>query len=370
MHACVARPVRKDEIAREKDAQDAEAKEWDNLKKMGFWDPTQVREFNEVARTARRNNTKVHLGRIFGLMVEKGSELLKGDPRRRYKYRVVFQGNNVVDQHWETAIFQDLGSSPASMEAGKMADAYGSFPGHNLQQADAEQAYIQANLEGEETWVELPEAAWRHSEHEHLFLTPEGKPKYTRPSVRLRKALYGHPDAGTCWERYCDRCVLSQGFEPIPDWPSCYFHPKYKLFLMVYVDDFKLAGPEEHLEKGWDLIRRSGLIIEKPTGPGLFLGCVHERFERKVNGRTVRGFSYNMGSYLRDTVLKYCEMVQKLTGTPVNLGTKKQAPTPFLPEDQKSAPAGRPLSESKACACPSLHAFLPCLVQGRPRTQR
>ena len=107
------------------------------------------------------------------------------------------------------------------MEAGKMADAYGSFPGHDMQQADAEQAYIQAYLEGEETWVELPEAAWRGTEFEHKFLTPEGKLKFKRPSVKLLKALYGHPDAGTCWERHCDRCLQSQGFEPIADWPSC-----------------------------------------------------------------------------------------------------------------------------------------------------
>ena len=153
MHARVARPVRKDEIAREKEAQLAERKEWDNLRSKDVWDPETVREFNEVAQTARRNNAKVHLGRIFGLMVEKGSELPRGDPRRKYTYRVVFQGNNVVDQHWETAIFQDLGSSPASIEAGKIADAYGSFPGHDMQQADAEQAYVQAWLEGEETWV-------------------------------------------------------------------------------------------------------------------------------------------------------------------------------------------------------------------------
>ena len=31
-----------------------------------------------------------------------------------------------------------------------MADAYGCLPDHDLQQADAEQAYIQATLEGEE----------------------------------------------------------------------------------------------------------------------------------------------------------------------------------------------------------------------------
>ena len=42
----------------------------------------------------------------------------------------------MIDANWDHAIFQDLGSSPASMEAGKMADAYGSLSGHEVEQAD------------------------------------------------------------------------------------------------------------------------------------------------------------------------------------------------------------------------------------------
>ena len=60
----------------------------------------------------------------------------------------MFQGNNVKDEHGNWAIFADLGSSPASMEAARAADAYGLFPGHAIQQSDAEQAYTQAWLRG------------------------------------------------------------------------------------------------------------------------------------------------------------------------------------------------------------------------------
>ena len=64
--------------------------------------------------------------------------------------------------------------------------------------ADAVQAYIQATLRGTPCWIELP---------------PEAVPsecnwvKYRRPVVPLRKALYGHPDAGTFWEQHCDESV-------------------------------------------------------------------------------------------------------------------------------------------------------------------
>ena len=66
-------------------------------------------------------------------------------------------------QNWEAAIFQNLGSSPANMEAGKAVDCFGCVAGHAIEQADAEQAYIQADIEGTPTWVALPSEAWPDS---------------------------------------------------------------------------------------------------------------------------------------------------------------------------------------------------------------
>ena len=38
---------------------------------------------------------------------------------------------------------------------------------------------------------------------------------FHRPVVRLIRALYGHPDAGTCWEENCDRIMKEKGFVAI-----------------------------------------------------------------------------------------------------------------------------------------------------------
>ena len=149
-----------------------------------MWDESTVREWGAVSREARKRKEKdpnytIHMGRLFGLCVQKGAELPDGDKRKKFKYRVVFQGNQVVTQNWEVALFQDLGSSPATMEAGKYVDAYGCAPGHSCEQADAEQAYVQAELQGVETWVALPKEAWPKSWH---------KKGYDRPVVKLKKA--------------------------------------------------------------------------------------------------------------------------------------------------------------------------------------
>ena len=70
-----------------------------------------------------------------------------------------------------------------------------------------------------ETWVALPEEAWPE----------EWKSKYHCPTVRLQKALYGHPDSRSDWDQHCDKALREVGFTPITDWPSRYFHPTLNL---------------------------------------------------------------------------------------------------------------------------------------------
>ena len=107
----------------------------------GVWEESVVRPWKEVRAEAKRQNRSVNVGLVFGIVVEKNYELPDTDPRRKFKGRAVFQGNNVKDQDNNWAIFAELGSNPATMDAARAADAYGLFPGHCVQQSDAEQAY-------------------------------------------------------------------------------------------------------------------------------------------------------------------------------------------------------------------------------------
>ena len=89
-----------------------------------------------------------------------------------------------------------------------------------------------------------------------MYIPPEGRPEgwsdggFRTPVVRLRKAIYGHPNSGSYWEEHCNKFLLEAGFKPIEAWPSCFWHEKLKLMLSVYVDDFKLSGPKESLKRG------------------------------------------------------------------------------------------------------------------------
>ena len=157
---------------------------------------------------------RTHVGSIFGIMVENGSEFLDGDEREKMKYRAVLQGNDVVNEIWETAICQDLGSAPAPMEAGKMFVAYVCLTGNSQQQADVEQAYVQIEFEGGEVWACLPEGAWPEP-----WKNKGGIWMYTRPTVRFGQVFHGHPDAGFFLGERCDKRLKTR-FCADRSWPT------------------------------------------------------------------------------------------------------------------------------------------------------
>ena len=193
--AGVARPVSRKEMQSNPLAMKAVQAEWDTLRNKQVWDEPVVKLWSQVCEEAREKGTYIHIGRIFGIRVEKSSGLPVSDPRRKFKYRAVFAGNNVTHQKWEFAMFQDLGSSPANTQAGKAVDCYACLPGHTCEQSDGEQAYVQAELGGVETWAALSVEAWPKG-----WYTRDGKPNCNQPVVRVLKAPYGHPDSGTYWE--------------------------------------------------------------------------------------------------------------------------------------------------------------------------
>ena len=195
MNTCMLRyrPVNAAEIRVNPEAQKSLDVEWEKLSMKKAWDLKGIRECDHVSSEAKKSGEKAHVGRVFEVCVEKGSELPKGHKLRKFKGRTVFQGNDVKDENSEAALFAELGSSPATMEAGKVVDAYGAQPGYKTEQADGKQAYTQSLMRGTKTWVRLPKTRWPKS----------WIGKYKDPVVPLRLALYGHPDSGGLWEIDC-----------------------------------------------------------------------------------------------------------------------------------------------------------------------
>ena len=57
-------------------------------------------------------------------------------------------------------------------------------------------------------------------------------------------------------------------------WQSVFFHDQLRLLLVIYVDDFKLAGPKEALAQGWKTMS-SRMEIGVPEPFDRYFGCLH-----------------------------------------------------------------------------------------------
>ena len=155
----------------------------------------------------------------------------------------------------------------------------------------------------------------------------------------LKKALYGHPDAGGHWEKHAEDKLKSVGFTPVPSWPSCFYHKRLKLSLAMYVDDFKLSGPSRAaVTEGWKLIKQH-INIDPPHPVDKFIGCDHQVTDEHINGKKVRMLTYDMTDFIDQCVSRYCEL------TKTDRKSLKRVPTPFLDiEDEEDSTEGGELS--------------------------
>ena len=88
------------------------------------------------------------------------------------------------------------------------------------------------------------------------------------------------------WEAKCHKKVVSEGFELIGDpgeWRSCYVHKRLGVMLVIYVDDFKMGGPEGNCHTCWSALRSGddAIQMDDPTTIKAYLGCTHRTYPLK-----------------------------------------------------------------------------------------
>lgn len=155
--------------------------------------------------------------------------------------------------------------------------------------------------------------------------------------------LYGIKGAGDIWQEVGEKRIFCVGWEPVSheDWKDVCFHPKYKAYLEVYVDDFKMAAPEKHIHMLWSQLREL-IVLDAVERDARFLGGDtkwfestagemkemlewHPSYDRRphltkddINGeisewtidptRKVRGKVYDLQSFVDSCVGNYCEL--------------------------------------------------------------
>ena len=103
INTLVARPVNRKEIRSNTTAQEALDIAWNKLVKKTAWLYDTVAEWKTVSHKARKTGKKVHVGKVFEICVEKGSELPESRKLRKFKGRTVFQGSNVRYENSDAA---------------------------------------------------------------------------------------------------------------------------------------------------------------------------------------------------------------------------------------------------------------------------
>ena len=126
------------------------------------------------------------------------------------------------------------------------------------------------------------------------------------------------------------------------------------LFLIIYVDDFKLSGPADKLDRGWKLIEK-GLNIDPPNDINgqTYLGCRQERMKVDLPGGGKATVDIkNMEEFMRSCVQLYLDLAPG--------ATLRTVATPFLAEDQRDSPARGPAGTGPVEECPwCCHTFTP-----------
>ncbi|WP_288992781.1 hypothetical protein, partial [uncultured Marinobacter sp.] len=335
--------------------QEAQKSEKDKLESQDTWDYGTVREWSHIRRDPTLPEATV--ARLFVIMGRKGDEMDGADGRAaeiKYKARGVLAGNSIQSKGTPAhELFTEVAQTPASLVSARAALAAGALKGHRGTVRDATTAYLQASLKthypsGEAMptqWVRLPRTWWPKDWFEKDGVSS----KYYDPVVRLKKALYGHPESEAIWDEHLGSRLRKEGWLPVLNQPGCWHHSATSSSLVVYVDDLLMISAPEHEEALWAGIEKH-INFSEPAEPiDRYLGAhyVMEKFKDE-HGKECMSFSFEMSDFCSSACRAYEADVQKIIGA-AHLKLHK-ADTPYAAEDTAGSTDEPPGVLSGVCA--------------------
>ena len=146
----------------------------------------------------------------------------------KYKARWVCQGFRQVPG----IDYFEISSPVAKLSTARTLLAVSAKLGWDIQQLDINNAFLLGELE-EEIYVEQPEGYEVKDRRTHVCL--------------LKKSLYGLKQAPLVWYKTVSKCLDEIGFTLSISDPSTFYvkNKSDKVFAVIYVDDFLLAGPSK-----------------------------------------------------------------------------------------------------------------------------
>ena len=290
--------------ARTPQANAARDKELDGHRKRGTWDLEAVGEYYNLMNDPKGEEAMA--GRGFGILGLKNAELTPAE--MIWKYRAVFQGSDIRTKPESSAVelFQDISNALASSTAVRTLLAIAVLLGFEVTVRDALQAYLQARMDGNDrtqTWIELPKEWWP----DEWFYdgAKRQQPKFKRPAVLQRSALYGHPESGPVWDNVLSTALVAANWTKVPEWPWIWRHAGWSL-LFAYVDELFLACKRGMAAIHWKALDKAIEFKDAPEPIGQFIGAQYKLDEYDIKNRNAtRGLSIDMCGYMRKMTEKF-----------------------------------------------------------------
>ena len=174
-------------------------KELGNLRAIPTWDEANPEEAELVAR----RDPEAHFARVFAIL---GIKNFEDVDNQTFRGRIVISGGKIKTATGAWAVFQELGTVPATMTACRIVLAVAALVKDATGlQSDCTAAYTQAEMTGPATYIRMPKSWWPAS----------WIGKFKDPVCRLLRALYGHPQSGDIWGDKLEVELKKLGFRSV-----------------------------------------------------------------------------------------------------------------------------------------------------------
>ena len=236
---------------------------------------------------------------------------------------------------------EDLYAATPSLEAFKVLLSIlvaGAPQGKRMAVVDIKKAFLYADVEGEDIYIELPEED-KYSGGEYVGL--------------LCKSMYGTRKAPQNWANYLERILKRLGFKPGLSNPCVFNHKSRDIKLCVHVDDFAIVAGRSNLQWIIGELRKEFTMNYSILGDGPGEVSEIEYLHRKIKWTTA-GVVYTPSEKHVDRALAAMDM-----------GTSKPITTPGTGDDDRKSDDAQPLEGLAATRYRQTVATLNYLSQDR-----
>jgi hypothetical protein len=198
----------------------------------------------------------------------------------KYKARLVVRGFQQI----EGLDFNETFASTTIPPSWRVLLAIAAIEDWEIEQIDFIGAFLNGELE-ETNYMEIPDGfidfASRASKSTKALLKQQGYRPQEDQVILLSKALYGLKQSPRLWQNNLSNLLRKEGFEPLVSDSAIFYNPTTRIFIVTYVDDCLLIGPDIKQIQAYKRRFNKVFAIEDRGPAAFFLGVQIERNRKK-----------------------------------------------------------------------------------------